>query len=164
MTFATKMASREPKSAPATEYIENLILYTKMLNWRDVVEILIIAFLALIILQRFFFLNDDQRARPGLSHLHTGLGDFIDGLLRIAYEGELERNLNADEVKEKMRQLLNLNEEDNSKARRKKKVRKQGKEQTRKSASATMSDARSCSMTLLGARTDTLVRMLPCIS
>lgn len=32
------------------EYIENLILYTKMLNWRDVVEILIIAFLVYYIL------------------------------------------------------------------------------------------------------------------
>ena len=32
------------------EYVESLILYTKMLNWRDVVEIIIIAFLVYYIL------------------------------------------------------------------------------------------------------------------
>lgn len=80
-------------------------------------------------------LGTRHRAGVGISEATDSMTVIVSeetGKISIAYEGELERNLNADEVKEKMRQLLNLNEEDNSKARRKKKVRKQGKEQTRK--------------------------------
>ena len=78
-------------------------------------------------------LGTRHRAGVGISEATDSMTVIVSeetGKISIAYEGELERNLNADEVKEKMRQLLN--EEDNSKARRKKKVRKQGKEQTRK--------------------------------
>ncbi len=80
-------------------------------------------------------LGTRHRAGVGISEATDSMTVIVSeetGKISIAYEGELERNLNADEVKEKMRQLLNLNEEDNPKARRKKKVRKQGKEQTRK--------------------------------
>lgn len=80
-------------------------------------------------------LGTRHRAGVGISEATDSMTVIVSeetGKISIAYEGELERNLNADEVKEKMRQLLNLNEDDNPKARRKKKVRKQRKEQTRK--------------------------------
>lgn len=80
-------------------------------------------------------LGTRHRAGVGISEVTDSMTVIVSeetGRISIAYEGELERNLNAEEVKEKMRSLLNMNEEDNSKSRRKKKVRKQGKERARK--------------------------------
>lgn len=80
-------------------------------------------------------LGTRHRAGVGISEVTDSMTVIVSeetGRISIAYEGELERNLNAEEVKEKMRSLLNMNEEDNSKSRRKKKVRKQGKERVRK--------------------------------
>ncbi len=80
-------------------------------------------------------LGTRHRAGVGISEVTDSMTVIVSeetGRISIAYEGELERNLNAEEVKEKMRSLLNMNEEDNSRSKRKKKVRKQGKERARK--------------------------------
>ena len=45
----------------------------------------------------------------------------------IAYEGELQRQLRADELKEKMRQIMNMNGEENAKGRH----RRKGKSKTK---------------------------------
>ena len=80
-------------------------------------------------------LGTRHRAGVGISEVADSMTVIVSeetGKISIAYEGELERNLNAEAMKEKMRQLLNLNEEDGSKSKRKKKVQKQEKEQVRK--------------------------------
>lgn len=80
-------------------------------------------------------LGTRHRAGVGISEVTDSMTVIVSeetGRISIAYEGELERNLNAEEVKEKMRSLLNMNEEDNSKSRRKRKVQRQGKERARK--------------------------------
>lgn len=80
-------------------------------------------------------LGTRHRAGVGISEVADSMTVIVSeetGKISIAYEGELERNLNAEEMKEKMRQLLNMNEEDGIRSKRKKKVQKQGKEQARK--------------------------------
>ncbi len=80
-------------------------------------------------------LGTRHRAGVGISEVTDSMTVIVSeetGRISIAYEGELERNLNAEEMKEKMRQLLNMNEEEGTKSRRRRKILKQGKERTRK--------------------------------
>lgn len=62
-----------------------------------------------------------HRAGVGISEVADSMTLIVSeqtGKISIAYEGVLQRNLNAEELKEKMRQLLNMNEEDGSKSKR----------------------------------------------
>ncbi len=80
-------------------------------------------------------LGTRHRAGVGISEVTDSMTVIVSeetGKISIAYEGELERSLSEEEMKEKMRRLLNMNEEDGTKSRRRKKVQKQGKEQARK--------------------------------
>lgn len=66
-------------------------------------------------------LGTRHRAGVGISEVADAMTVIVSeetGKISIAYEGELDRNLNAEELKEKMRRLLNMNEEDNSRGRR----------------------------------------------
>lgn len=62
-----------------------------------------------------------HRAGVGISEVADSMTLIVSeqtGKISIAYEGVLQRNLSAEELKEKMRQLLNMNEEDGSKSKR----------------------------------------------
>lgn len=62
-----------------------------------------------------------HRAGVGISEVADSMTLIVSeqtGKISIAYEGVLQRNLNAEELKEKMRQLLNMNEEGGSKSKR----------------------------------------------
>ena len=66
-------------------------------------------------------LGTRHRAGVGISEVTDSMTIIVSeetGKISIAYERRLERNLSADELKEKMRQLLNMNEEEGSRSRR----------------------------------------------
>lgn len=66
-------------------------------------------------------LGTRHRAGVGISEVADAMTVIVSeetGKISIAYEGELDRNLNADELKEKMRRFLDLNEEEGTKGRR----------------------------------------------
>lgn len=73
-------------------------------------------------------LGTRHRAGVGISEVADAMTVIVSeetGKISFAYEGELERNLSAEELKEKIRQHLNMNEEETSKtkSRRRKKGR-----------------------------------------
>lgn len=66
-------------------------------------------------------LGTRHRAGVGISEVADAMTVIVSeetGRISIAYEGELDRNLKAEELKEKMRRLLNMNEEEGPKVRR----------------------------------------------
>ena len=66
-------------------------------------------------------LGTRHRAGVGISEVTDSMTIIVSeetGKISIAYERRLERNLSADELKEKMRQLLNMHEEEGSRSRR----------------------------------------------
>lgn len=66
-------------------------------------------------------LGTRHRAGVGISEVTDSMTIIVSeetGKISIAYEGELQRSLSADELKEKMRQLLNMNEEGSKSKRR----------------------------------------------
>ena len=71
-----------------------------------------------------------HRAGVGVSETTDSLTLIVSeetGGISIAYEGELQRHLRADELKEKMRQIMNMNGEENAKGRH----RRKGKSKTK---------------------------------
>ncbi len=70
-------------------------------------------------------LGTRHRAGVGISEVSDSMTVIVSeetGKISIAYEGELQRNVSAEELKEKMRQLLNMmNEEEGTKGRRRRK-------------------------------------------
>jgi len=80
-------------------------------------------------------LGTRHRAGVGISEVTDSLTVIVSeetGGISVAYEGKLERHLGADELKEKMRQLMNMNGEEDAKGkyRRKGKSRKKGEKET----------------------------------
>lgn len=77
-------------------------------------------------------LGTRHRAGVGVSEVTDSLTVIVSeetGGISIAYEGRLERNLNAEKLKEKMRQIMNMNGEENAKGRnRRRKKKAQSKE------------------------------------
>lgn len=75
-------------------------------------------------------LGTRHRAGVGISEVTDSMTVIVSeetGKISIAYEGELQRNLSAEELKEKMRRLLNMNEEEGSNNSRKRKGRSKSK-------------------------------------
>lgn len=65
-------------------------------------------------------LGTRHRAGVGISEVTDSMTLIVSeetGKISIAYERRLERNLSADELKERMRQLLNMNEEEGSRSK-----------------------------------------------
>lgn len=82
-------------------------------------------------------LGTRHRAGVGISEAVDALTVMVSeetGGISIAYEGELERNLNADRLKEKIRQIMNMNGEEDAKGRhwREGKSRKKGEKEASK--------------------------------
>ena len=77
-------------------------------------------------------LGTRHRAGVGVSEVTDSLTVIVSeetGGISIAHEGNLERNLNSEDLKEKMRQVMNMNGEDNAKSR----YRRKGKNKAEKS-------------------------------
>ena len=77
-------------------------------------------------------LGTRHRAGVGVSEVTDSLTVIVSeetGGISVAYEGKLQRNLNAETLKEKMRQAMNMNGEEDAKGRyrRKGKNRAKGK-------------------------------------
>ena len=75
-------------------------------------------------------LGTRHRAGVGVSETTDSLTLIVSeetGGISIADEGELQRHLRADELKEKMRQIMNMNGEENAKGRH----RRKGKSKTK---------------------------------
>ena len=67
-------------------------------------------------------LGTRHRAGVGISEVSDSLTVIVSeetGKISVAYEGELERNLNAEELKMRMHQILNLGGTDTNKEKRK---------------------------------------------
>lgn len=81
-------------------------------------------------------LGTRHRAGVGISEATDSLTVIVSeetGGISVAYEGELERNLNSETLKAKMRQIMNMNtEEEAAKGRLKRKRKGQGKEKNEK--------------------------------
>ena len=81
-------------------------------------------------------LGTRHRAGVGISEATDSLTVIVSeetGGISVAFEGELERNLNSESLKEKMRQIMNMNsEEDAAKGGRRKRKRKGKEDQNEK--------------------------------
>lgn len=74
-------------------------------------------------------LGTRHRAGVGISEASDSLTVIVSeetGGISVAYEGELERNLNSESLKEKMRDIMNMNNEEETKRRFKRKRKGQG--------------------------------------
>ncbi len=72
-------------------------------------------------------LGTRHRAGVGVSEATDSLTVIVSeetGGISIAYEGKLDRNLDAERLKEKMRQIMNMNGEENAKGRSRRKSKK----------------------------------------
>lgn len=81
-------------------------------------------------------LGTRHRAGLGVSEVTDSLTVIVSeetGGISIAYEGNLERHLNAENLKERMRQIMNMNEEEDAKGGRLKRKGK-GKAKNEKEA------------------------------
>ena len=75
-------------------------------------------------------LGTRHRAGVGVSEATDSLTVIVSeetGGISIAYEGELERNLNSENLKAKMREIMNMNSEEDTKRRLRRKKKGQGK-------------------------------------
>ncbi len=82
-------------------------------------------------------LGTRHRAGVGISEVTDSLTVIVSeetGGISVAYEGKLERHLSADELKERMRLLMNMNGEEDAKGKRKRKgkSRTKGEKETAK--------------------------------
>lgn len=75
-------------------------------------------------------LGTRHRAGVGVSEVTDSLTVIVSeetGGISMAYEGTLRRHLSAEELKEKMRKVMNMNEEEDTKGRLKRKGRNRAK-------------------------------------
>ena len=78
-------------------------------------------------------LGTRHRAGVGISEATDSLTVIVSeetGGISVAHEGELERNLSLDGLKEKMREIMNMNSEEDTKRRHRRK--RKGQEEAEK--------------------------------
>ena len=75
-------------------------------------------------------LGTRHRAALGVSEASDSVTIVVSeetGKISVAYEGELNRNLNSEQLKEKVRRAMNMNDEQDAKSKRRRKGRSKAK-------------------------------------
>ena len=77
-------------------------------------------------------LGTRHRAALGVSEVSDSVTIVVSeetGKISVAHEGELSRNLNSEQLKEKVRRAMNMNEEQDAKTKRRRKGRSKAKDE-----------------------------------